>query len=368
MKIIYLNGRYLLRSSKVGVENYNYNLIEKAIMEYDSKTLRIGLFNFGKNIIKDDVIKKSIFSNRITESKYIPSKLKHILPVEIIFGKHDIYISDGWTPILLKKSVRIGIVHDLMSVIFPENYDKKSKFILRKYFKTLKKLDAIITVSENTKKDIIDIYSINPEKIHVVYPGLNIEEFKNKSMSSNYRNRSDKKYIFFIGDMRKNKNLIFAIKGFKKYLETNKGDLEFYIAGNKKFEYENLKRYVYNNNLQEKVKFLGYITEDEKINYIKNAFAFILPSYYEGFGIPLIEAMALETPVVAVNKSSMKEICDGYSLLISDDNPDNLRIALEKLKIEKIKNEIIKKQKTRVKDFDIEKSYKKFRKVIKLFE
>lgn len=344
MNIIFLNGQFLLQENKVGVANYHHSLLKNLNIDY-----KIGVFNFLKKRYNDTFIKNNFYKDKFVINTFIPKKLKTFLPIELYFGRNDVYICDGWSPITLFSSKKIGIVHDLMSILYPNNYDAITKILLKKYFKSLKKFDKIIVNSISTKNDLNKFFNIDKRKIKVIYPSVNVKKFKKRVESiDKSKLKLNKKYILYIGDMRKNKNLISALRAFKSYLDNNNEEIYFYIAGNKKYQYSNLHKFVEENEISECVKFLGYVSEKEKIALYQNSFSFIFPSYYEGFGIPIIEAMASGTPVITSATSSMKEIAEGASLLVAPDNYEQIRLSLEKLNNKETRRSLIIKGKNRV--------------------
>ncbi|MBD5467237.1 MAG: glycosyltransferase family 4 protein [Lachnospiraceae bacterium] len=254
-------------------------------------------------------------------------------PVELAQGYYPTcFESFPWYRHLLPYK-RIAWIHDMMSMRYPQYYTKEDLQKHQKMFASAKKADIILTVSKTTKMDIIHYLHIRPERIKVIYNGLDECFLKDSPVFDITRHfvpesgiDFSRNYYLYIGAMRKNKNLLNAIKGFEKYLkETGKEDVYFYIAGSKSHEYSNLKKYVdADQRLREKVLFLGYITDEEKLALYKNAKALLFVSEYEGFGIPVIEAMASRIPVVTSDCSSMKEIGEGHAILADPFSPKSI--------------------------------------------
>ncbi len=331
MKINFLNGNLVIRKNKSGVHFFHENIMRGLIRQ--KVEFNLSFFNFNNK--NSELLSSGSYGwirDRIIQSKYLHRILTYILPIELFFGISDVYICDGWIPITLHKSKKIAIVHDLMSKIYPENYKLIMKTYLDVYFRQIKKASLIIAVSETTKQDIIKYINISPDKIKVIYNGVNIDYINNIEIDESNKNVDlSKKYILYIGEMRKNKNLISAIKAFEKYCNRNTEDIYFYIGGKKAFEYENIRENIRGKFIEERIIFLGYVSEELKIQLYKNAFAFIFISLYEGFGTPILEAMACETPVITSNCSSMKEIAANSALLVSPKNIEEICSALEKL-------------------------------------
>lgn len=360
MKILFLNGSAILDKKGTGVTNYYNNLINGLskikTIEYD-----IASFNHGISINNyKPEIKNHIRFVRKGFNKYS----KYFLPIEFLFGKYDIYICDGWLPIVFSKAKTLAIVHDLMSIIYPSNYKLRTKLYLQKYFKSLKKVDKIIAVSNSTKNDLVKYYNINSDKISVVYP---IVSFKNINIRNSKTQGIDyeKKYLFYIGDMRKNKNLYRALKGYKLYIDKNNdSDLMFYIAGKKDFEYKLLYNYICKYNLKNRVIFLGYISEEQKLLLYKNAYAFLFVSLYEGFGIPIVEAMHMNTPIITSNTSSMREIGINCCLLVNPKNISKISKSIKKIGDIDIRKKLKTNSIQRIHKFSEEKGVEDFIKIL----
>lgn len=366
MKIIFLNGNLVIRENKSGVHFFHENIMRGLIKKnLEFNTL---FFNFmGKNSKLLDDIKNEWIKERVVQNKILHRIFLYFLPIELFIGKRDIYVCDGWIPFTIFKSKKIAIVHDLMSKIYPENYNSIMKLYLYTYFRRIKKADRVIAVSETTKADIIKFLNIPSDKIEVIYNGIDNEYLNNiKNFEEIDRNdiNFNNKYIFYIGEMRKNKNLFNAIKGFEKYYLETKDDIYFYIAGKKSFEYENIYEYIKNSTIKDRVKFLGYVSDEIKLKLYKHSFAFIFISFYEGFGIPILEAMMMKTPVITSNCSSMKEIAEGASILVEPTDINEIYKKIVELNDNDTRKSIIEEGYKRVENFTWDDSINKFKEVL----
>lgn len=364
MVINFLVGNLILRKNKTGVHLFHESIIRKFINAQESYT-DIKISTFGNKRNKEKEIEFFSFHRFLLFSNKITRILSYFMPIEFFFGKADVYICDGLIPITLHKSCKVAVIHDLMVKIYPQNYKFLMKLYLNYYFFCAKRADYIIAVSNTTKKDIVKYLGVEERKIKVIYNGIELLNIKEKLKSiENIRFDIRKKYLFYIGDLRKNKNLISAIKGFALYAKTN-FDAIFYIAGNKNHEYKKLYNYVREHNLSHRVFFLGYVNDAEKFMLYKNAFAFLFVSYYEGFGVPILEAMACETPVISSNCSSMKEIAEQAAILVEPDDVEEIAKAIHKLDDFLLRKSYIKKGKILTEIYTWDHSYHQFVKFIK---
>lgn len=309
--VCFLNGHLILREHKTGVHYFH---------EYTTK--RIALMNRNYNLCVacfDNGNEHTAILNKkenewlvpyIKINKIMPRILSYILPIEFFFGNNDVYFCDGLFPHSLHHAKRICLVHDLMVKIYPENYSFIKKMYLELFFGHLRKADLVIAVSETTKNDIVKYYHVPEEKIVVCYNGVNNTNLQNEKNSLDDKSIDlHKKYLLYLGDMRKNKNLPNTVKGFLNFCnEENISDLYFYIAGKKNDDYSNVQRELEKSSHRSQVKFLGYISDNDKTLLYKNCESVVLLSLYEGFGMPIVEGMSYYKPVITSNCSSMKEV------------------------------------------------------------
>lgn len=314
--VSFLNGHLILREHKTGVHYFHEYVTKKiAFMSNKKYKLKVSFFDRNKEHYKEMKKKENKWITSYVEISNAPRILSYILPIEFFFGKHDLYFCDGLFPHTLHKSKKVCLVHDLMVKIYPENYSLIRRAYLNLFFSKLKKADLILAVSENTKRDIMKYYHIPAAKIIVCYNGVNEKKeiFKsNKPTSFNIH----RKYLFYVGDMRKNKNLVRTVQGFLNFCEENKvKDLYFYIAGKKSNDYQQICEILKKSKYGKQVKFLGYISGNDKEILYQNCESVVLLSLYEGFGMPIVEGMQYYKPVITSNCSSMKEVGEGATVL-----------------------------------------------------
>jgi len=313
-----LNGHLILREHKTGV-HYLHEQITKRICS-DENEFKTSVAYFDHNS------KYSQFLN-MTENRWMinhvnvctkaPRILSYFFPIEIFFGKNDIYFCDGLFPITFFKSKRICLVNDLMVNIYPQNYTFIKKMYLKYFFRHLRRASKVVCISNNTKQDIIKYYGIPEKNITVCYDGVN-EEPKFTSIFENKNIKPDEKFFLYIGDMRKNKNLPNTVRGFIRFCEENSNsNLYFYIAGKQNEEYETVKKIADTSKYSSRIKFLGYISENDKCYLYEHTSALVLLSFYEGFGMPIVEAMQYKRPIITSNCSSMLEIGKDAAILVN---------------------------------------------------
>ena len=217
-------------------------------------------------------------------------------------------------------------MYDMIAFLYPEIWPGISGFRIRNYIKfSSQRADAILTISNCAKKDIVRILNIPEDKIKVIYCGINKKLFKpmpdvflQRLVKRKYDIR--KKFILAIGPLGTRKNhdrLIDAYSILPKYIREN---YQLVITGEKKGTYNDLLKKVNKTCLADDVVFTGFIPEKEIPMVINAASLFVFPSLYEGFGIPLLEAMVCGIPLLASNVSSIPEVVGSAALLFDPYN------------------------------------------------
>jgi len=270
-------------------------------------------------------------------------------------------------PALAPKWLKVVItVHDLVAWLFPGNHNMKATFIERLTLpQALKKGAYVTTVSQNTKKDLTRIFKTKSENIEVI-PCAASEVFRPFSSEAIQKFRQEKKlpkkYILAVGTLEPRKNMITLIKCMNQI----PAGVSLYIIGGKGWQYEKIFDEVRKNNLKDRVKFLGYVEENELPLYYNAATCFVFPSLYEGFGIPPLEAMQCGCPVVCSNTSSLPEVVGESALLVDPQSEEAMAEAIRSiLSDEKLAGDLREKGLTQAKKFSWEKSAESLREMFK---
>lgn len=330
-KVCFLNGHLILREHKTGVHYFHEYVTHKIALIDKDYDLKVAFFD-NKNEHSKELNKQE---NKwlvplVKINRWMPRIFSYVLPIEFFFGINKVYFCDGLFPHTLYHAKRICLVHDLMVKIYPENYSLIKRIYLELFYSKLKEADIVVTVSETTKCDIIKYYHVPEEKIVVCYNGIcNKMPFNKISHLCDTDIDINKRYLFYLGDMRKNKNLPNTVKGFLKFCDSNNvNDLYFYIAGKKNDDYQNVLDKLRNASHANQVKFLGYVSENDKELLYSNCESVILLSLYEGFGMPIVEGMSYYKPVITSNCSSMKEIGKDATVLANPQDIEDISRAI----------------------------------------
>ena len=235
------------------------------------------------------------------------------------------------------KIKRVTTVHDLIGMIYPENLSLVSKFYWQKWLPACVKVsDFIIADSENTKKDIIRLLHFPPESIKTVYLAVDTK-FKPMQKSTEMREvlkkyGIDRRFILHVGTVEPRKNISGLIEGFSRYLrESKEKDTLLVLAGKKGWDYNNCLTKVAGCGLKGKVVFCDYVSDADLPVLYNCCEVFVYPSFYEGFGLPVLEALSCAVPVICSRVSSLPEIAGDAAVFIDPTNVSTITIALKSL-------------------------------------
>ena len=274
-------------------------------------------------------------------------KLDKALAVDVFFMPHLNFIG------LSVGAKNLLTVHDLSFLKYPEFFSARKNFWHRmvKAKKLLKRFSLVIAVSENTKRDIVELGGINPDKVRVIYSGVGEEykklplinyQFSVKRVRDKYN--LPERFILYLGTIEPRKNVDGIIRAYNqlRVMSCELRDYKLIIAGARGWKSENIYREWDKSAFKNDIKFLGYVEPDDKIYLYNLASVFIYPSFYEGFGFPPLEAMACGVPVVASFASSLPEVVGDAALMVDPYNINDLAGALEKVLVdENLKNKLI---------------------------
>lgn len=377
--IIGIDIRTLMDTRYSGVSEYTLNLVN-ALLKLDSKNEYRLFYNAAKDISASlrqfdcpnvKIIKKSI-PNKILNYlffKFFNSpKIDKLLKADVFFMPHINFIG------LSGKTKSILTIHDLSFLRYPEFFSARKNFWHKmiNVKKLVSRFDEIVAVSENTKRDIVDLCGVEPEKIKVIYSGA--EDIYRQMMPNDAKERQEQfkikikynlpeKFILFLGTVEPRKNIDGLVRAYEILREKN-GDLAQYkllIAGGRGWKSKKIYKRRENSKYRDDIKFLGYIEKKDKVYLYNLASLFVYPSFYEGFGFPPLEAMACGTPIITGLSSSLPEIIGNAGLMVDPYNISDLAAAMEKVLIDDdLRNNLIQKGLERVKNFSWEKAAKNY--------
>lgn len=310
----------------IGIDGYEANVVR-----------RVGIGQYAFEIVSH--LQPLTKSHRVTV--FLPSKPIPDMPQETAWWK---YVVAGpsklWTfiglPMAMKREEldvmyspthyiprftrvpRVMAIMDISYLKYPELFKAKDLYQLRNWTAySAARAAKIFTISQASKDDIIQAYRVPADTVMVTYPGFTMADVKTPTPLAVSKN-----YILSVGTLQPRKNYEKLIEAFSLFLAGNKqkfADLELVIIGKKGWLYESILAAPKKFGVEKQVKFLDFVPQEDLPAYYRHALAFALPSLYEGFGLPVLEAMAYGCPVVVSNVSSLPEIA-GKAAVYVDPN------------------------------------------------
>lgn len=332
MKIV-VNTRFLIHDQLEGIGVFSKNVLERITRSHPEHEF---IFLFDR-----DFHSSFIFNNNVRGIKLFPPArhpflwylwFEYAVASFLQKEKPDLFISmDGYLPLKAKCKTAL-VIHDLSF----EHYPKDIPWLASKYYRYYtplfaKKANKILTVSEFSKKDISDKYQVNLNKIHVVYNGADdvfqpLSEIKKNQIREQLTQGAA--YFIYVGSVHQRKNIPNLLRAFEKFKKETYCDAKLVIAGRSFWNDGNLDSILHSMNYRADVIFTGRISTEKLAEYLGAALALTYVSYFEGFGIPVLEAMNCDVPVITSNVSSMPEVAGNAALLVDPFSPDEISNAM----------------------------------------
>ena len=352
---------------RTGTEEYSYRLI-KSLAMMDTSRHQIFLYARKNPLIDFDL--PANFQLKIISTNRFWTQLG--LASEMMMNKPDVLFVPSYAIPQIHPVKTVVTIHGLEYRYCPECYSLKERLILELNTRSsIKWASKIITPSESTKKDLIEFYKVDRDKIRVIYHGVEkspllrggwgcvketLQHTPSPSQEGTYS-------ILFIGRLEKRKNLVNLIKAFEIFRKSYKLQATSYkliLAGKAGFGFAEIKKAIQDSPFKKDIVLKNYVSEEEKGELYKNTDLFILPSFYEGFGLPVLEAMNYGAPVICSNVSSLPEAAGDAALLIDPNNPEEIAEAMKKVfSDDNLRKKMIEKGFENVKKFSWEKCARK---------
>ena len=365
MKIAF-DAQPLLSGTKSGVGFCEDGLVTALLKRYPENEYVLEYFSLRNHGVKEEILKKYTKEKAaLAPCKWFPGSLYRMAsaflpaPYAMMFPKKKqlTHFFNYYIP-PFTRGKKVVTVHDMVVKACPETVRKKTLWFLRRTLKaSIRRADHIVTDSEFSKKEILKYYNVPEEKISVVYCGVDFERFKpleNKEFLNLVKEKYgiEKEYFLYLGTLEPRKNLVRLVQA---YAEAKKGKEDFpclVLAGGKGWMYEEIFHTVRILGLEQDVLFTGYVADEEVPVLMAGAFAFCFPSVYEGFGMPVLEAMACGTPVLTSRDSSMEEIAGEETVLVDAISVESIKTGLISLHEQKVlREQLIQKGLQKVKEY-----------------
>ncbi|MEM9446247.1 MAG: glycosyltransferase family 1 protein [Verrucomicrobiota bacterium] len=238
----------------------------------------------------------------------------------------DLYHSSYWTKFWKAHPPKIVMIHDISFICFPHGFRKYEQlFYAAITERVAKAADHILTVSNYSKETMLEHWNIPEHKITVTYNGI---DDCYKPTSQDTKQFGEVPYILYVGNLHPRKNLVRLLKAFVKIKREKKIEHKLKIVGQATWLYEDIFLEVKENTLEEHVEFTGYVSQEELVKIYQKATLTCYPSLFEGFGLPVLEAMACGSPVVTSNTTSIPEVAADAAVLVDPESVDQIASAI----------------------------------------
>lgn len=353
---IAINTRSLLVGKLDGIGWFTYQIVKRWVEENPHVEFYLlfdrpyeSSFIFGPNV-KPIVVSPPARHPLLWYIWYewmIPRMLKRIDPD--VFVSLDTYTSIRWP------GRKITAIHDIAFALFDGQVDYLTEKYLRYYTpRYISSSEKIITVSQSTKNDLIKHYSCPASKIIVsnnapaeVYQPMNNAEivaFKQKNTNSD-------DFFVYVGSIHPRKNVLNMLKAYEDYRSKNTKSVKMVLIG-RNWNYKEVKTYLHTMKYKEDIIEVPHSSPENIAQWLGSAIALLLVSHYEGFGVPIVEALACAVPVICANVSSMPEVAGGGAMLINPNNISEISAAMKSIaENEALRNTLIQNGQEHIKQY-----------------
>lgn len=345
---------------RVGISEYAYQILIN-LYKFREKGLITHTFIIYLKSQPNDALPKSTtwWQYKVVKPEKLWTQIGMPINLFLTPKKPDVFLS------LTHYSPRVSPVPTVVSVMdlsylhFPETFRKSDLYQLTNWTKySVKKAKKVITISQSSKDDIIKYYKVQDYKVDVVHLGL-----KPLSMESPSKDLSEfgvtKKFVLYVGTLQPRKNIVRLIEAFSLLPEEIRQNYQLIIIGKKGWLYEEILQAPEKFKVADRVLFLDYVKDEDLPGFYKKAEAFVLPSLYEGFGLPVLEAMRYGCPVITSNVSSLPEAGGDAAIYFDPTNTKDIQAKMQSVLTNPIlREEMIKKGNVHYKKFTWDKAAK----------
>jgi glycosyltransferase involved in cell wall biosynthesis len=354
---------WVLRNRQTdGIGYFTINTISAMIRNYPEANFLI---------LCDKNFKENYFNFENVTLHYIFPSLRHpvlyffymeiILPLFLKRYKPDVFVSaDGFLS-LTANTIQIPIIYDINFEHKPKDLKLQNRLYFRFFFKRFaRKAARIATISEYSKQDIAQFYEIDPSRIDNVSCGINSNFFVRQQTEIEDTKKkwsAGKSYFFFVGSMHPRKNIRRLIEAFNLFKEASNSDLKLLLAGSILWSKSEIEDAYNNSPYKQDILFPGRLSDDDLQKVLGAAFALAFVPLFEGFGLPIVEAMKSGVPVISSNVTSMPEVAGPAAIYVDPLSIDSIAKAMTTIyEDENLRKSLIEKGEQRQQLFSWEKT------------
>lgn len=363
--IIAVNTRFLVND----LEGYGYfihGLFKALVKKHPEHQF---YFLFDRPYSEDFIFSSNVHPVIVSPQARHPFLWKYWYDVKVPLAlkkiKADVFVSPDGFCSLTTKLPQCLVIHDLGFLHHPEAYKKSHvSFYKRNTPKFLKKAKRIVAVSQFSKNGIVKHYKTAPAKIDVIYNGVK-DVFRqasfNEKKTIKEKYTEGKEYFIYVGAIQPRKNLVNLLKAFSIFKKRLQSNMKLVIAGRLAWKNEEFLQLIKTYKYRSDIVMTGYLPEEELSTILAASYALVYPSLFEGFGMPVVEAMKCEVPVLTSEKTSMEEAAGDAALYFnSNDHQDIADKMMLIYKDENLRKQLIEKGKLNAETYSWEKSAELF--------
>lgn len=343
-----------LLAPKSGVGYYTLNLLKAMSRDYP---LDEHVYFYGRRFSKEILDNAPAFDAGLRKAlkKCFPKPYRITQPIKEMFfrlgagrEKADIYHELNYVP-LPYKGPQVVTVFDMSLIRYPETHPKDRRAYFESYFKKrLANASHFITISDFSKKELTELYDVPPEKVTTIYLG-GLEFTKE---NPNFTEKLPEKYFLYLGNLEPRKNIPMLLRAYAEAKAKEKDLPKLVLAGSPTWLSDEIFATIRDKGLGDSVIVKGYVPLPDLPHYYRNALAFLFPSKYEGFGLPVLEAMGEGTPVITSDSTSLPEVVGEAGLLLPCDEEELwAKALLEVFQNEALREDLSKRSAERAKLF-----------------
>jgi len=367
---IAINTRLLLKDKLEGIGWFSFETLKRITLDHpEHKFYFIFDRPFNKDFIFSDNIEPIVIGPPTRHPFLYYIWFEFSLPKILKKVNADLYISPDGFLSLKSKIPSIAVIHDINFMHHPKDFPLILKLYYRFFFpKFSKKANKIATVSEYSKQDIIKQFGVSENKIDVIYNGSNsIYKEIDKETKAFTKNKytNNKEYFLFVGALNPRKNIANLLLAFNSFKLKTNNDTKLVIVGGKMFKTKSIQKVYQNIEFKKDVIFTGRLSPEELKNLYGASIALTFVPYFEGFGIPIIEAMNCKTAVITSNRTSMPEVAGDAALIVDPFSIESISGAMEKLYVDTdLRNQLVEKGNIQKQKYSWDKTAEKFWNII----
>jgi glycosyltransferase involved in cell wall biosynthesis len=330
------------KEARTGVEWYAFHVIEglKSLVSDDDEVVLYTDTPLGSElgVLPDG------WSERVLEWSLPFGWMKGCVSIEMMMDAPDVlFVPSQGLPYFAPdnpdtKKKTVTTLHDVGFRRFPGLYERSVRRRLERVTsRAVKKASQILTVSEFSKRELVDLYDVNPERITVTHLAVDREMFRpvDDELVRRVMERHDitGPYFLSVGRLEKKKNITTLIRAFEQF-KKNRGygdEVSLVLAGTPGFGFSEIKQTLENSRARDCVHLTGYLPTDEIVALMTGALAYVFPSKYEGFGLPNLEAMACDTPLITADIPPHREVVEEAGVFVSPNDPAGWAMAMRRI-------------------------------------